>query len=115
MGSGPLFSSIQENDQRDALEWNEGGIMPDRVGADAVNQWLFNIDTVDNVLAHVMLHGQKWRAASRSAIPSFLPRTKPMPISLPNGSMPIVPIILELSPSNIHHKLGEQQHLHVET
>ena len=32
--------------------------MPDRVEAEAVNKWLFNKDTVDKVLEHLMTRGQ---------------------------------------------------------
>jgi type I restriction enzyme R subunit len=33
------------------------GIVPSRVEAEAVNKWLFNTDTVDKVLAHLMTRG----------------------------------------------------------
>jgi type I restriction enzyme R subunit len=46
-----------EKEQWDALEWDEEGGVPDRVEADAVNKWLFNTDTVDKVLAHLMTRG----------------------------------------------------------
>ena len=50
--------SDEEKDQWDALEWDEdGGELPDRVEAEAVNKWLFNKDTVDKVLAHLMTRG----------------------------------------------------------
>ena len=50
--------SDEEKDQWDALEWDEdGGGVPDHVGAEAVNKWLFNKDTVDKVLAHLMTRG----------------------------------------------------------
>ena len=50
--------SDEEKDQWDALEWEEGGgEAPDRVDAEAVNKWLFNTDTVDKVLAHLMTRG----------------------------------------------------------
>lgn len=49
--------SEDDKDQWDALEWDEDGNVPDRVGAEAVNTWLFNKDTVDKVLAHVMTRG----------------------------------------------------------
>lgn len=42
----------------DELEWDEEG-PPDEVGAEAVNKWLFNADTVDKVLAYVMTNGLK--------------------------------------------------------
>jgi type I restriction enzyme R subunit len=49
--------SDDEKDQWDALEWDEDGNTPDRVEAEAVNKWLFNIDTVDKVLEHLMTRG----------------------------------------------------------
>jgi type I restriction enzyme R subunit len=49
--------SEDEKEEWDALEWNEDGTVPDRVEAEAVNKWLFNKDTVDKVLAHLMTHG----------------------------------------------------------
>ena len=51
--------SEDEKDDWDALEWDDDGGVPDEVGAEAVNKWLFNTDTVDKVLAHVMTRGQK--------------------------------------------------------
>lgn len=50
--------SAEEKEQWDALEWDEDGDIPDRVEAQAVNKWLFNKDTVDKVLEHLMTHGQ---------------------------------------------------------
>jgi type I restriction enzyme R subunit len=49
--------SEDDKDQWDALEWNEDGSIPDRVEAPAVNKWLFNKDTVDKVLEHLMTRG----------------------------------------------------------
>lgn len=49
--------SEEDKDQWDALEWDEEGNVPDRVEAEAVNKWLFNTDTVDKVLAHLMTRG----------------------------------------------------------
>ena len=49
--------SEDEKDQWDALEWDEEGAVPDRIDAAALNQWLFNRDTVDKVLAHLMTRG----------------------------------------------------------
>lgn len=51
--------SEEEKEEWDALEWNEEGEIPDRVEAAAVNKWLFNKDTVDKVLEHVMTRGAK--------------------------------------------------------
>ena len=56
--------SADEKDQWDLLEWNDGEI-PDSVDAQAINKWLFNIDTVDKVLAHVMTHGLKVEGGDR--------------------------------------------------
>src|SRR5450759_2141662 len=49
--------SEDEKDQWDALEWDEEGGVPDRIDAGALNAWLFNTDTVDKVLAHLMTRG----------------------------------------------------------
>src|ERR1035437_5455986 len=49
--------SEDEKDQWDALEWDEEGAVPDRIEAGALNQLLFNKDTVDKVLAHLMTRG----------------------------------------------------------
>ena len=50
--------SEEEKEQWDALEWDDEGGVPARVEAEAVNKWLFNQDTVDKVLAHLMTRGQ---------------------------------------------------------
>lgn len=55
----------EERDQWDALEWDEDGAVPDHVEAEAVNKWLFNIDTVDRVLAHVMTRGLRVAGGDR--------------------------------------------------
>jgi len=54
-----------EQEQWDELEWDEEGQTPDRVEAEAVNKWLFNKDTVDKVLAHLMTHGLKVAGGDR--------------------------------------------------
>ena len=57
--------SDEEKEQWDAKEWSEDGSTPDSVEADAVNKWLFNIDTVDKVLEHLMTRGQKVAGGDR--------------------------------------------------
>ena len=57
--------SEQEKEQWDALEWDEDGTTPDSVDAAALNKWLFNTDTVDKVLAHLMTNGQKVAGGDR--------------------------------------------------
>ncbi|MBA3684501.1 MAG: DEAD/DEAH box helicase family protein [Planctomycetes bacterium] len=49
--------SPEEQEEWDRLEWEDDEV-PDEVGADAINKWLFNQDTVDKVLAHLMTRGQ---------------------------------------------------------
>ncbi len=57
--------SEEEKEEWDALDWSEDGAVPDQVGAEAVNQWLFNKDTVDKVLEHLMTSGQKVAGGDR--------------------------------------------------
>ena len=57
--------SEDEKDQWDALEWDDDGTVPERVEAEAVNKWLFNKDTVDKVLAHLMTRGLRVAGGDR--------------------------------------------------
>jgi type I restriction enzyme R subunit len=57
--------SEEDKDQWDALEWDDEGNVPDRVEAKAVNKWLFNKDTVDKVLEHLMICGLKVAGGDR--------------------------------------------------
>jgi type I restriction enzyme, R subunit len=58
--------SEEEKDAWDALDWDEDDeLPPDSVGADAVNRWLFNADTVDKVLEHLMTRGQRVAGGDR--------------------------------------------------
>jgi len=50
--------SPDEKDQWDLLEWGDDA-PPDEVDAAAVNNWLFNTDTVEKVLETVMTEGRK--------------------------------------------------------
>ncbi|GAB1715040.1 MAG: restriction endonuclease subunit R [Nitrobacter sp.] len=56
--------SDEEKDQWDSLEWGEEDI-PDSVDAAEVNKRLFNIDTVDLVIAHLMQNGVKVEGGDR--------------------------------------------------
>ena len=49
--------SESEKEEWDAIEWDEDGSVPGAVDAPAINQWLFNADTVDRVLQHLMTNG----------------------------------------------------------
>lgn len=57
---GIKYSDLSEEDKDkwDALEWGEDG-PPDEVSADEINRFLFNEDTVDQVLATLMDKGHK--------------------------------------------------------
>jgi type I restriction enzyme R subunit len=58
--------SEDEKEQWDALEWTEDGSPPpNEVEAAALNKWLFNTDTVDKALAHLMTKGQKVAGGDR--------------------------------------------------
>ncbi len=57
--------SEEEKDQWDAFEWDEEGGVPDRVEAAAINKWLFNKDTVDKVLEHLMTRGMSVAGGDR--------------------------------------------------
>ncbi|MDP2094422.1 MAG: DEAD/DEAH box helicase family protein [Hydrogenophaga sp.] len=57
--------SEAEREQWDALEWDDDGNVPDEVNAEAVNQWLFNRDTVDKVLQTLMTRGHKVAGGDR--------------------------------------------------
>lgn len=58
---GIKYAELSEDEkaQWDELEWNDEGIIPVEVDAAELNQWLFNIDTVDKVLELLMTKGQK--------------------------------------------------------
>ncbi|CDS51135.1 Type I restriction-modification system, restriction subunit R [Polaromonas sp. CG9_12] len=57
--------SDDEQEQWDALEWTEDGTVPDAVESAALNKWLFNTDTVDKVLEHLMTRGEKVAGGDR--------------------------------------------------
>jgi type I restriction enzyme, R subunit len=57
--------SEEEKEQWDAKDWDEDGEVPTYVEPPAVNKWLFNEDTVDKVLEHLMTHGQKVAGGDR--------------------------------------------------
>jgi type I restriction enzyme, R subunit len=55
----------EEQEQWDALEWDDSGVAPDKVEAAALNAWLFNEDTVDKVLEHLMTKGVRVAGGDR--------------------------------------------------
>ncbi len=62
--------SEEEQEQWESLDWGDdedGGALPERVNASAINKWLFNADTVDKVLQHLMEHGHRVDGGDRLA------------------------------------------------
>ena len=62
--------SQEEKEQWESLDWGddvEENGLPDKVNAAAINSWLFNKDTVDKVLQHLMEHGHKVEGGDRLA------------------------------------------------
>ena len=62
--------SDEEKEQWESLDWGddvEPGDLPDRVNAAAINSWLFNKDTVDKVLQHLMENGHTVAGGDRLA------------------------------------------------
>ncbi|MGR3608892.1 MAG: DEAD/DEAH box helicase family protein [Sulfitobacter sp.] len=58
--------SDEEKEAWDALEWTEDGEeRPDRIDASDLNRWLFNANTVDKVLEHLMTNGLKVEEGDR--------------------------------------------------
>jgi type I restriction enzyme R subunit len=51
--------SDEDKEKWDTLEWEEDEPPPEEIDASAINKWLFNNDTVDKVLKHLMTHGLK--------------------------------------------------------
>jgi type I restriction enzyme, R subunit len=49
----------EEKERWDAIEWDEDGAVPGNIEPEALNRWLFNEDTVDKVLEHLMRQGKK--------------------------------------------------------
>ncbi|MDN5930323.1 MAG: DEAD/DEAH box helicase family protein, partial [Pseudonocardia sp.] len=64
--SGIRYADLteEERDQWDSLDWGEGDV-PDEVGAEELNRFLFNEDTVDKVLATLMTQGYKVAGGDR--------------------------------------------------
>ena len=62
--------SDEEREHWESLDWGDdadAGALPDRVSASAINSWLFNEDTVDKALRHLMEHGHKVDGGDRLA------------------------------------------------
>jgi type I restriction enzyme R subunit len=65
---GIRYDDLSDEDKEtwDDLDWDEDDDEPPEfVGAEAINRWLFNADTVDKVLEHLMTRGQKVAGGDR--------------------------------------------------
>jgi type I restriction enzyme R subunit len=64
---GIKYAELSEDEraQWDELDWDDEGHAPEEVGAEAVNKWLFNLDTVDKVLELLMTQGHKVAGGDR--------------------------------------------------
>ena len=65
------YDALSDEEKRlwEETDWGDegGGPPPAQVEAPAINSWLFNTDTVDQVLEHVMTHGHKVESGDRLA------------------------------------------------
>lgn len=62
--------SDEEKAQWESLDWGDNldpEAIPDKVNAAAINGWLFNTDTVDKVLQHLMEYGHRVEGGDRLA------------------------------------------------
>ena len=57
--------SEAEKDEWDSLDWGEDDQVPTDVNPEELNKWLFNADTVDKVLKHLMESGHKVAGGDR--------------------------------------------------
>lgn len=58
----------EEKKRYESIDWGDDvaeGEIPDAIEAEAVNKWLFNIDTVDKVLKTLMTHGHRVAGGDR--------------------------------------------------
>ncbi|MGN7158086.1 DEAD/DEAH box helicase family protein [Dietzia cercidiphylli] len=67
---GIRYDDLSEDEKKrwEELDWGDDADedeMPDAVHAEAVNKWLFNIDTVDKVLKTLMTHGHRVAGGDR--------------------------------------------------
>ena len=62
------YNELSEEEQAEYEEkfWDEEtGLIPEKIDPPALNNWLFNIDTVDKVLEHLMRYGLKVEGGDR--------------------------------------------------
>lgn len=57
--------SDEEKVEWELIDWDEDGNIPEKISSAALNAWLFNQDTVDKVLKHLMENGLKVAGGDR--------------------------------------------------
>jgi type I restriction enzyme R subunit len=65
---GITYNELSEEEKAEYEEkfWDEEtGLLPEKIDPPALNNWLFNIDTVDKVLEHLMRYGLKVEGGDR--------------------------------------------------
>lgn len=65
---GITYNDLSEEEKAEYEEkfWDEeAGLLPEKIDPPALNNWLFNIDTVDKVLEHLMRYGLKVEGGDR--------------------------------------------------
>jgi type I restriction enzyme R subunit len=64
---GISYDSLSDEEKEfwDSLDWSDDGTIPTRVDPPALNAWLFNEDTVDKALAHLMENGLRVKGGDR--------------------------------------------------
>jgi type I restriction enzyme R subunit len=55
----------EEKLEWELIDWDESGEIPEKIDPAALNTWLFNEDTVDKVLEHLMRYGLKVKGGDR--------------------------------------------------
>ncbi|MCB9418644.1 MAG: DEAD/DEAH box helicase family protein [Ardenticatenaceae bacterium] len=55
----------EQKEEWDLIEWDEEGNVPEAIEPAALNSWLFNQDTVDQVLKHLIENGLKVKGGDR--------------------------------------------------
>ena len=89
----------EEKEQWDDIDWDDGAT-PNRVESAALNSWLFNKDTVDKVLEHLMTRGQKVAGGDRLGKTIVFAKNQSTQSSLRSGSTPTIPIARASSPAS---------------
>jgi type I restriction enzyme R subunit len=66
---GLKYDEMDDEDQArwDAIDWDEDGNVPRDIDPESVNRWLFNTDTVDQMLKVLMTRGHRVAGGDRDA------------------------------------------------